>query len=133
MILLSCKAAHYNAGISCMFASTHSDTDEQTAKLLKAHQSAATATASSTGKPTEVQAAATAAADATVHSEVPAGPTVELADKTAHGTDEMPGKADQAAVSAQISGTQGQIATLLSMHALQHCMQSILTRQLPIC
>ena len=94
--------------------------DEQTAQLLQAHQSAAAAAASSTDKPTEVQAAATAAADATVHSEVPAGPTVELADKTAPGTDESSGKTDQAAVSAQVSGTQSKAAMLSSMYAYAH-------------
>lgn len=63
-----------------MFASTHSNPDQNTAKYVQAQQSA-TASDEPDQTPTEVQLLATAEADAAVHAEVPSGPSVELVQK----------------------------------------------------
>lgn len=89
-----------------MFALTHSDLDEKTIKLLQAHQ-AAVATPTANAKPQEVQESAIKAADATVHSEVPSGPNIELADKVDDGSAQTAGTVCQEPVSAQVSGKQG--------------------------
>jgi len=68
-----------------LFASTHSNPDENTAKYVQAQQSA-TASDEADQAPTEVQLLATAEADAAVHAEVPSGPSVELAQKMPNGT-----------------------------------------------
>ncbi len=68
-----------------MFASTHSNPDENTAKYVQAQQSA-TASAAADQTPSEVQLLATAEADAAVHAEVSSGPSVELAQKMPNGT-----------------------------------------------
>jgi len=68
-----------------LFASTHSNPDENTAKYVQAQQSA-TALDEADQAPTEVQLLATAEADAAVHAEVPSGPSVELAQKMPNGT-----------------------------------------------
>ena len=68
-----------------MFASTHSNPDENTAKYVQAQQSAATSDEADQA-PTEVQLLATAEADAAVHAEVPSGPSVELTQKMPNGT-----------------------------------------------
>ncbi|KAL0043602.1 hypothetical protein WJX79_009566 [Trebouxia sp. C0005] len=67
-------------GITCLFASTHSNPDQNTAKYVQAQQSA-TASDEPDQTPTEVQLLATAEADAAVHAEVPSGPSVELVQK----------------------------------------------------
>lgn len=84
-----------------MFALTHSDLDNKTIQLLQARQ-AAVAASSADGKPSKVQEAAVAAADADVHSEVPSGPSLELADKV--DTAEITAKPCQGPVSQEVSG-----------------------------
>ena len=68
-----------------MFASTHSNPDQNTAKYAQAQQSA-TASDEADQTPSEVQLLATAEADAAVHAEVPSGPSVELAPKMPNGS-----------------------------------------------
>jgi len=68
-----------------LFASTHSNPDQNTAKYAQAQQ-LATASDEADQTPTEVQLLATAEADAAVHAEVPSGPSVELAQKMPNGT-----------------------------------------------
>ena len=68
-----------------MFASTHSNPNDTTAKYVQAQQSA-TASDKADQTPTEVQLSATAEADAAVHAEVPSGPSVELAQNMPNGT-----------------------------------------------
>lgn len=86
-----------------MFASTHSNLDENTVTLLQAHQTALASKTDST--PSAVQESAVEAADATVHSEVPSGPSVELADKVTNGFADTTANPCQELVSAQVSGT----------------------------
>ena len=105
----SCKTAAsgaVDAGIACLFASTHGNLDENTLKLLQAHQAALAASNADTA-PSEVQNSAVAAADATVHSEVPSGPNIELADKHTNGFADSTAQVCQEAVSAQVSGIHG--------------------------
>lgn len=87
-----------------MFASTHRDLDENTDKLLQAHKSAA-AKLTTADNPTAVQESATKAADASVHAEVPSGPSLEIACKAENGPAESAATKRQAPVSAQVSGT----------------------------
>ncbi len=75
----------WTAGITCLFASTHSNPDQNTAKYAQAQQ-LATASDEADQTPTEVQLLATAEADAAVHAEVPSGPSVELAPKMPNGS-----------------------------------------------
>lgn len=84
-----------------MFALTHSDLDDKTIQLLQARQ-AAVAASGADAKLSKVQEAAVAAADASVHSEVPSGPSLELADKVDHA--ETTGKGFQEPVSSEVSG-----------------------------
>lgn len=84
-----------------MFALTHSDLEDKTIQLLQARQ-AAVAASGADAKPSKVQEAAVAAADATVHSEVPSGPSLELADKVDHA--ETAATACQGPVSHEVSG-----------------------------
>lgn len=91
----------YGAGIACMFALMHSDLDDKTIQLLQARQ-AAVAASSADAKPSKVQEAAVAAADASVHSEVPSGPSLELADKVDHA--ETTATACPGPVSQEVSG-----------------------------
>ena len=91
----------YGAGIACMFALTHSDLDDKTIQLLQARQ-AAVAASGADAKLSKVQEAAVAAADASVHSEVPSGPSLELADKVDNA--ETTATACQGPVSHEVSG-----------------------------
>lgn len=82
--------------------------DENTVKLLQAHQTALAAS-NTDPAPSEVQNSAVEAADATVHSEVPSGPTIKLADKLTNGCSaDTTAQVCQEAVSAQVSGAQAQ-------------------------
>ena len=89
------------AGIACMFALTHSNLDEKTTQLLQAHQ-AAVAAPSADAKSSKVQESAIEAADANVHSEVPSGPSIELASKVVNA--KTTATACQEPVSQQVSG-----------------------------
>ena len=84
-----------------MFALTHSDLDEKTTRLLQAHQ-AAVAAPSADANPTKIQESAIEAADTNVHSEVPSGPTIELASKVHNA--QTTATACQEPVSSQVSG-----------------------------
>lgn len=107
-----------------MFALTHSDLDDKTIQLLQARQ-AAVAASSTDAKPSKVQEAAVAVADANVNSEVPSGPSVELADKVDNA--ETTGKALQEPVSCEVSGNHAGGSCLVgfgivgSSHSLTQC------------
>lgn len=84
-----------------MFALTHSNLDERTIQLLQAHQ-ASVAAPSADAKPSKVQETAVEAADASVQSEVPSGPTIEFASKVDDA--KTTATACQEPVSPQVSG-----------------------------
>ena len=86
-----------------MFASTHSNPDQNTAKYVQAQQSA-TASDEADQAPTEVQQLATAEADAAVHAEVPSGPSVELAPKIPNGTAGLAASTPGQTVDGNLSG-----------------------------
>lgn len=73
------------AGITCLFASTHKNPDENTAKYVQAQQ-VAKPSDSADQAISELQKSATEVADAAVHAEVPSGPCVELVTKTPNST-----------------------------------------------
>ena len=73
--LTDCEAQ--TAGITCQFSSSHRNPDEQTLKCTQGQQGSDT-TDKQNGV-SQLQSAAVATASAAVHTEVPSGPSVELA------------------------------------------------------
>ena len=65
-----------NAGITCMYASSHCNPDDSTQRYLHKHNAQQSDNNFST-----VKASAVAGADAAIHAEVPSGPSVELTAK----------------------------------------------------
>lgn len=91
------------AGITCLFASSHCNPDEHTAKYVQGQQAAGTSD-SSDQPASEVQNTAIAVADAAVHAEVPAGPSIELAENTPKDAAELSASGTQQPVADSLSG-----------------------------
>ncbi|KAL3146827.1 hypothetical protein ABBQ38_014803 [Trebouxia sp. C0009 RCD-2024] len=119
-------------GIACLFASTHSNMDENTIKVLQAHQTALAAS-NTEPAPSAVQNSAVKAADATVHSEVPSGPTIELADKLTNGCSaDATAQVCHKAVSAQVSDVPDSVELPVAalIQAESNCMSRDVQSQL---
>lgn len=113
-----------------MFASTHHNPDENTAKYLQGQQSTAAAGKADDQAPTEVQQSATSAADAAVHAEVPSGPSIELAEKQTNGEAGQAANGQAQPVADKLSGGS---PVLCALNDLFNCANSHVAMSVALC